>query len=417
MEWSNAEREILKRLAGEQAEIARLPVHGETAELWRRMNDLDPVRPMVWINEIPWHEMNVNDELTLGCTDRFARALEAHLRMTIYQWRHMPGDMIVENYLECPLAISSTGFGVDEDVDIVKTDDSNPVVSRHFNPRISKPEDVEIIKTPVITHDQDATEERCGLMIDVFGGIIEVRKTGNRHFWFTPWDNLIRVWGVEAAMMDLVLRPDMVNEAVSRFVKASLEELRQYEELNLLSLGHGSNRVGSGGYAHTGSLPGEPFDPAHVRPSNMWGCSNAQIFSAVSPEMHWEFAVKHDMPWLERWGLNYYGCCEPLDIKMEIMRKIPNLRKISMSPLAKMERAVAEAGSHYVISRKPNPAILAESTWNPGRARAELEDDLPKARGCAMEVIMKDISTVRYEPARLWEWEKIAMDVARKLAK
>jgi hypothetical protein len=30
---------------------------------------------------------------------------------------------------------------------------------------------------------------------------------------------------------------------------------------------------------------------------------------------------------------------------------------------------------------------------------------------------MKDISTVRYQPQRLWEWEKIAMDVAGQYAR
>ena len=29
---------------------------------------------------------------------------------------------------------------------------------------------------------------------------------------------------------------------------------------------------------------------------------------------------------------------------------------------------------------------------------------------------MKDISTVRYHPQRLWEWEKIAMEVAEESA-
>jgi len=27
---------------------------------------------------------------------------------------------------------------------------------------------------------------------------------------------------------------------------------------------------------------------------------------------------------------------------------------------------------------------------------------------------MKDISTIRYEPKRLWEWAEIAMDAAEK---
>ena len=45
--------------------VAALPVHREKAGLWRKLNDLQSARPMVWINEIPWHEMNVDDELTL----------------------------------------------------------------------------------------------------------------------------------------------------------------------------------------------------------------------------------------------------------------------------------------------------------------------------------------------------------------
>jgi hypothetical protein len=29
-----------------------------------------------------------------------------------------------------------------------------------------------------------------------------------------------------------------------------------------------------------------------------------------------------------------------------------------------------------------------------------------------VELIMKDISTVRYDPRRLWEWAEIAMEIA-----
>ncbi len=47
-------------------QIAALPVHQEKARLWQRLNDLESVRPMVWINEIPWHEMDVDGELTLA---------------------------------------------------------------------------------------------------------------------------------------------------------------------------------------------------------------------------------------------------------------------------------------------------------------------------------------------------------------
>jgi hypothetical protein len=121
------------------------------------------------------------------------------------------------------------------------------------------------------------------------------------------------------------------------------------------------------------------------------------------------------MKWLARWGLTYYGCCEPLDRKIGILRRIPNLRKISVSPWCNSERIVNEIGTDYVISRKPSPAIFAESTWSADKAEAELRLFMDETGGkCHVELIMKDISTVLYHPQRLWEWEKIAMKVAEE---
>jgi len=157
-------------------------------------------------------------------------------------------------------------------------------------------------------------------------------------------------------------------------------------------------------------LPQEDFDPNHVRAIDLWGCATAQIFSGVSPQMHEEFALKYERRWLERFGLTYYGCCEPLHHKVGILKNIPNLRKISMSPWADLEVAVEEIGDRYVISYKPNPAVLAVDEWNPEYARKELRRALERTVGCAVEVIMKDISTVRYEPQRLWEWARIAAE-------
>jgi hypothetical protein len=412
------DRDRLRRLAGELAAIAALPAHKEKARLWQKLNDRESVRPMVWINEICWNEMNVGDELTLRCTHPWARDQERELRRTLYQWRHLPGDMIISDYLTCPLLFHSTDFGIMEDVDVVKTDDSNDIVSRHFKIQIRDFADLEKIKMPVVTHNALATELHYQAMCETYAGLMPVRRVGQTHIWFTPWDYLIRWWGIEEAMLDMVERPDLVHAGVERMVDAWLTELDQLEAQNLLALDCDNTRIGSGGYGYTRALPGAPFEPAHVRPSNMWGCSNAQIFSEVSPEMHWAFAIQHDLRWLRRWGLNYYGCCEPLDGKAELLKKIPNLRKVSVTPWCRNERAVEMLGPHWVMSRKPNPAILAEDAWHPERARAALVEFMEATSGrCHVELIMKDISTVRYQPQRLWEWEKIAMDVAGQYAR
>jgi hypothetical protein len=413
--FSEKEKTVLRHLGEQIAEISAHPAQKEAARLWTKMNSLKSERPVVWINEIPWNEMNVNDELTLQCEQPFARHIENELRQTIYQWRHMPCDMVVNNFIACPKATHSTDFGIVEAVDAVKVDESSAIKSRHFKIQISEPEDIEKIKMPKVTHNQKATQNRFEALQETFQGIIPVRLQGQSHIWFTPWDYLIRWWGVEEAMMDLVLRPDMVNAAVERMVDAWMTELDQFEAMNLLELDNNNTRVGSGGYGYVEDLPGTEYDPNYVRPKNMWGCSNAQIFSDVSPQMQWEFAIEHELRWLARWGITYYGCCEPLHNKIDLMRKIPNLRKISVSPWCDLEKMLSEMGNDYAMSAKPNPAVFTDDGWSPEKARAGIRKILDTANGSGhIEIIMKDISTVCYKPERLWEWARIAMEEVTK---
>lgn len=406
------EKEVLRRLGAKIADIATLPVHKEKAQLWQKMNDLEQERPMVWVNEIPWHEMNVNDELTLQTDNLWARELEQNLRRTIYQWEHLPCDMVINDYLDCPIVYRTTDFGIVEDVDTVHTDDKNEIYSRHFKVQIKEPEDIEKIKLPKITYLKKATQNSFDAMQEIFSGIIPVKKIGQTHIWYTPWDFLIRWWGIEEAMMDLCLRPEMVHTAYEKMVDAWMHELDQFESQNLLSLDCNNTRIGSGGYGYTGNLPGANYDPDYVRPHNMWGCSNAQILSSVSPEMHWEFALEHDLRWLKRFGLIYYGCCEPLDSKAEILSRIPNLRKVSVSAWVNIEKAITGLGDNYVLSRKPSPAVFI--LWEAEEAERQLREFKAAAKDCNVEFIMKDISTVKYQPQKLWDWAKIAMKVVNE---
>jgi hypothetical protein len=59
--------------------------------------------------------------------------------------------------------------------------------------------------------------------------------------------------------------------------------------------------------------------------------------------------------------------------------------------------------------------VLAEDQWDPERARQDLRDFLERARGSHVELIMKDISTVRYQPQRLWEWAAIAGEEVERM--
>ena len=75
--------------------------------------------------------------------------------------------------------------------------------------------------------------------------------------------------------------------------------------------------------------------------------------------MHEEFDIEYAREYFDGFGLVYYGCCEPLDRKIDIVRKLPNLRKISITPWADVKRAAEQMGSDFVMARKPNPAMVA----------------------------------------------------------
>ena len=132
--------------------------------------------------------------------------------------------------------------------------------------------------------------------------------------------------------------------------------------------------------------------------------------------MHDEFALTYEKRWLSRFGLNAYGCCEALHRKMDDVKKIPRLRRVSMSPWVDMRMAAEELGDAYIFSRKPNPAIVAGMHWDSGEARRCVRDDLERTRGCVVELVLKDTHTCQNDPRRMSEWVRIAKEEAEAFA-
>ena len=133
LEGSDQEIGILRDLAKEYADIAMDPANAERKEQWRRLNDLESCRPLVWMNEICWNEMNVGDELTTRTTDVVCRRIETAMRRTIYQWRHLQGDMVVEPVFGSPMILRNSGFGIEVKAEISETEKDREIASRHFH--------------------------------------------------------------------------------------------------------------------------------------------------------------------------------------------------------------------------------------------------------------------------------------------
>ena len=404
---NNSDIRIIRELAGRVAEIAALPVQEEKRQLWRRLNGLRPVRPMVEIDQVCWNEMNVDDELTLLCDDAECRAYEDALRRILYQWKHFPVDMVVEPFVRVPKAIHNTGIGIGTSEEIARIDPTSAVVGHSYKNQFATDADLDKIKMAIVTHDEAETARRLDVACDLFDGLIDIFEQGWDPY-LSVWDPISMLMSVQDALYAIIDRPQFMKEMAKRIVASYMTALDQAEEQGLLC--HSQSLIHCTG-AYADDLPAPGFDPTRPRSRDIWMFGLAQMFSTVSPQMFDEYEVETSMPLFERFGLVYYGCCDPLDLKMDQVRKIPNLRKISMSPWVDERRGAEQIKGDFVYSRKPNPAMLVAFHEDEIREHLQQSVDACAEFGCPLEIILKDISTVCYEPRRLWRWADIAMEV------
>ena len=121
--------------------------------------------------------------------------------------------------------------------------------------------------------------------------------------------------------------------------------------------------------------------PRPVTRKQLWGFCAAQEFTLVSPAMHDEFMLQYQLPILEKFGLVAYGCCEDLTEKIDMLRQIPNLRRIAVTPLANVRRCAEQIGTDYVFSWRPNPAEMVCCGFDPDHVRTATAHGAGRSRG------------------------------------
>lgn len=419
MSISEKDKSIIRDLAKRIAEIASLPIHVEKIDMWTRLNRLERVRPLIHVQAIDgsiWAEMVPNDELQT--TDGFCRNQEMYLRKIIYCWETFPDDRVVDDVIICPIAVRgecrTTGFGMEVNMERPEMQFGAGLLHN----TIEKESDIDNIQTESeVWVDWEATNSNYEALCDLYDGILRVEKRGPSFFWLVVMDQFIRWRGIDQMFIDLIDRPKWVHEALERITIGHINSIKQVEKLGVLSRGDGNTSLGSGGYGWTDQLPQPDFDGENVRLKDIWARCATQIFTAgISPEMHDEFAIQYEKRILEHFGLATYGCCEPLHNKMHFIRKIKNLRRVSMSPWVDIDMASEAVGKDYIYTHKPNPTMVSMHDWDPEHARNELRNAFEKTRNNVLEVNFQDLHTVKYEPNRLTEWTQIAMQLAEEYA-
>ena len=404
------EKETLRTLANEYMEIASLPAQAQKMDLWKSLNEGRMVRPMTAIDQLPWHELNDDGSLTPRVEDPYWRAVEMFLRKETYKWRRFPADMVIEPVLPVPMVITGVDYGFPVVEETVALDKNNDVVGHRYLNQLIDDDDILKIKDMDIAYDEAETKNKLAEAEELFAGIIPVRPRGLQ-FHLGIWDKITGLMGVTEAYFSLCDRPEYVHRVLRRFTDATVKGIKKAAELNIYD---GNANTCHCSYIYTDDLLPGVCAAQGMRPKDSWAYGLAQLFSSVSPDMTEEFELPYILEMAEHFGYIYYGCCDRLDDRIDLVKRIPNVRKVSCSPWSEREAFAERIGPKLTMSVKPSPAFLAGGSADFETVKKDLESyvNLAKRHNVNLEFILKDISTVRYEPERLTRWSDIALSVA-----
>jgi len=406
---SPAERQVLRRLAGQVAELAARPVEEEKRRLWYAHNALEATRPVIFCDpENGWNE--IIDPDGLECEGVLGRWWEMRLRKEIFWGTQMGDDYTIVPSFDVP-HIHRGGledWGVKER--IIGGQGGGSYI---WESPIKAAADLPKLRLPQIRVDAAATQRVSELAGDAFGDLLAVRIKTN--WWWTlgMTMKLAHLRGLQQMMLDMVENPAMIHALMTVLRNGTQQLLDDLEAENLLSLNNDGTYVGSGGLGWCTALP-QPDFAGKVRLRDMWGFAESQETVGVSPDMFAEFVFPYQLPILERFGLNCYGCCEPLDKRWRVVQQVPNLRRVSVSAWANVDAMAEKLGGRYVFSWKPSPTDLAMG-FDEERIRQQLRRAFRATRSCRVEAIMKDNHTLGHDPSRVTRWCRIAREEAERV--
>jgi hypothetical protein len=407
------EKKIVRELAAKYYNIAVSGENLEKARLYRAVNDRKMIRPVVLVDELPWFELNIDGCLDCVCEDPALRGLESNFRYWLARHKYFGCDLYLNPVFLVTKQVSVSGIGVYADEKILRTSESNYIVAHQYSDQLQTEEDLEKLQYQSVAYDEAGTKKHFEFAADIIGDIMPVKITGlssDYGLGHGIWDTVSVLRGVENLLEDLAERPELMHKTARRLTDILIDKLRQMEEQNLLGVEQS--------YIHcTPALTDDlerPADFDKIGLKNIWGRAVAQIFDSVSKAMHDEFDITYAAESMAPFGMVYYGCCEAMDKKIDILKKIKNLRKVSVTPWADINLACEAIGKDYVVSAKPNPANVGTG-FDERTVRRELKEIVGAVRknGCSCDIVLKDISTVAGKPEHLFKWAQIAMEAAR----
>ena len=406
---SSTDRTLLRDLASRYLGICHAEVQRERRDAWRRHNSLAPTRPLIYVRAFAWSEM---PESTCVCEDSFLRTYENFFRHALF-WNSLGDDSIFEPWVTVEAVCVTPPEGV-WGLPTRWIAGTDPRGSKRMAPSIVRPEDAQRLVPPHHRIDETETARRAAMLDDVLGGTMPV--VANRAPAYRAWDadistQLAQLRGLDQIMIDMLERPEWLH-GVLAFMRDGIlrvhEEAEQAGDWTLLA--HENQAM-----PYAEELDDPAWEGCSVTRDRLWWFCASQETTLVGPALFEEFMLQYQRPIIERFGLLAYGCCEDLTLKIPVLRRIRNLRRIAVSPMANVAKCAEAVRRDYVLSYRPSPSDMVGYGFDADRIRRILRRDLAACRECHTDITLKDVETVQGDPARVRNWVRITREVIEQM--
>jgi hypothetical protein len=409
------DRSTIRELGKRWTELASQPVMGERKRLWKAVHDLKAERPVIMVETSTIEGFVSPSELR--CADSFLRGVEQNMLDNVRHAEEVGDDIVLEPYYRIAWQLDISDYGVPVEMKPATTAQGEQSLGYSFNFPIKKPGDIEKLKKRTFAVERERTLKSKALLEDIMGDILPIKVanydpfsgtlgnnewTGNFFFGLT-WQ-IFRFIGNDGLLYWLYDAPDAIHRLMEFMYEDRISLFEFLEREKLIEVNSDNQMAGPRSYGYVSDLPAPDFE-GPVRLEHLWGWAESQEATIISPTMYEEFVLPYLARLSERFGLVYYGCCEPVDDRLErIVKAIPNLRSVSVSGWADFKKVGEMLGKNYVYSRKPTPSYMsgAQPDWE------LMEKDMKKTyaatRDCNLEILVRDLYTIDGDRPRLRAW-------------
>jgi hypothetical protein len=389
------DKQRLRELAGKYAEYACGETMNERREKWRLHNRLQE-------KTFPFHiEDNGSyfSDLTppLECEDDRCRDLEGRLLHALTAYEMINDDRIIPNRFIVDWRTSMTSICDELSIRHADNGQGSSLGYETNRPISDIDRDMGKLKKREISLDAGETDRHAELAKEVFAGLLPVEVGRPSSLYSHGITNkAVDLMGMEELYLQMAMNPDAVHRLFGFLAEDNLALGQWEEDQGLLTLNHDGNQ----GYCSGSSLFSDETATAageQVVSTDRYGYLESQESAGVSAEMFDEFLMPHFSKLAAKFKLLKFGCCEAVHNLMPVLRRLPGLRKVSVTPWCDLDVLVETCPADIIWCRKPIPLKLCGTTFDSNDLRAHLQETLDKGAGHFVEFVYRDTNLLTGE--------------------